>query len=134
MDTATIQERIDAIAAGMQAKALPQPAAEFSVRSHQEPQLMLRWKTDDTWSGYHFLSGAIETILDEADAYVAALPSPEEAKMTAFLSALGKAVELGKTNDIDVAFVNPLVALMKRLSKNALTGPEDDRRLAGGRS
>jgi hypothetical protein len=120
MDTDKIQERIDATAKGMAAKALPQPSAEFSLRANQEPQLMLRWKTDDTWSGYHFITGAIETILAEADAYVADLPSPEEAKMTAFMSALGKVVDLGKQNDIDVEFVNSLVALMKRLSKNAL--------------
>lgn len=120
METDKIQERIDAIAKGMQAKALPQPGADFAIRAHQDPQVTLRWKTDDIYNGYHFLNGPIETVLAEAEAYVAALPSPEETRMNAFLSALGKAVELGKTNNIDVEYVSPLMALMKKLSKNAL--------------
>lgn len=120
MNTTEIQKRIDAIATAMLAKALPQPAAEFELTSHADPQVILKWKTDDIYNGYHFIRGHLDAIFDEADAYVAALPSPEEAKMTAFLSALGKAVDLGKKNDIDVEVVNPLVALMKRLSKNAL--------------
>jgi len=41
--------------------------------------------------------------------------------MQAFMESLGATIELGKSADIDVDFVNPLVVLMKRLSKNALT-------------
>jgi hypothetical protein len=120
METDKIQERIDAIAMGLAAKAVPQADASFSINAHREPNVFLRWKDKKPLGGHKFFTGPTEQILAEAEAYVTALPSPEEARMSAFMSALAEAVELGKKNDIDVEFVNPLVALMKRLSKNAL--------------
>lgn len=123
MDTTTIQSRIDAIAKGMTAKALPQAKAEFDLRSHAEPVVFVSWasKATGTYADENkFFHGTMEAILVDAEAYVAGLPSPEEARMSAFLTALSDAIALGKQNDIDVEFVNPLVALMKRLSKNAL--------------
>ncbi len=123
MDITEIQKRVDAIARGMQAKAVSQANAEFSIRAHRESCVMLSWaKHSQRYADEHkwFKGNTVEECLAKAEAYVAALPSPEEARMTAFMSALAEAVELGKKNDIDVEFVNPLVALMKRLSKNAL--------------
>ncbi len=120
METDNIQERIDAIALAMLSKALPQPRAEFMFHANRRPTVCLAWDSNKPVSGYKFFHGPIETVLAEAEEYVASLPSPEEARMTVFMSALAEAVELGKKNDIDVEFVNPLVALMKRLSKNAL--------------
>lgn len=124
MRTDEIQSRIDAIAKGMAAKALPQAYATFEVRSHRDERfgVILGWSSGDrNYADKHeFFSGPIEKVLAEAAAHVAALPSPEQARMTAFMAALGEAIELGKKVDVDADLVNPLVALMKRLSKNAL--------------
>lgn len=121
MDTDKIQERIDAMAAGMLARALPQPDATFSLSANRRPSAYLQWSDERRpGGGFKFFYGAAEKCLSEAEAYVAALPSPEEARMSAFMTALSDAIELGKKNDIDVEHVNPLMALMKKLSKNAL--------------
>lgn len=129
MDTKDIQKRIDAIARGMTAKAVPQAGADFYIHSHREPTICLSWtgKPSGSYADKHqWFHGPVASVLDQADAYVAGLPSPEEARMSAFMTALAEAVELGKKNDIDVEFVNPLVALMKRLSKNALRHAPSD--------
>jgi hypothetical protein len=135
VNTNQIQERLDALARGMTAKAVPQADARFSINSHAEPYVCLAW-TSRPKAGYadkhEWFKGSPEQALAAADAYVAALPSPEQARMTAFLSALSEAVELGKKNDIDVEFVNPLVALMKKLSKNALRHHPTDSRSTEG--
>jgi hypothetical protein len=123
MQTAAIQERIDAIARGMLAKAVPQAKADLSIRSHEGPVVCLSWASKGTilYADKHeWFRGTVEKVLADAEAYVAALPSPEEARMNAFMKALAEAVELGKKNDIDVEYVNPLMVLMKKLSKNAL--------------
>lgn len=121
MDTNEIQKRIDAIATAMVAKALPQPDACFSLRSHSPPHVYIRWETPRYSDGLHgFQADTIEAALDKADAFVADLPSPEEAKRAAFIAALSDAIEKGKAADIEVDTVNLLMAEMKRISKNAL--------------
>lgn len=120
METDKIQERINAIAKVMAAKALPEPDATFSINANRSPSVYLQWRGKSPLDGFKFYRGTIEKCLSEAEAYAAALPSPEEARMSAFMTALSDAIELGKKNDIDVEHVNPLMALMKKLSKNAL--------------
>jgi hypothetical protein len=123
MITDEIQKRIDAISAAMLAKGLIRPEARFTFNSHAEAGASVHWYAKPT-SFYadesEYFRGTIETALADAEAYVAALPSPEEARMNAFMKALGETIDLGKQNNIEVEFVNPLMALMKRLSKNAL--------------
>jgi hypothetical protein len=124
MTLVEIQARIDALAVAMSDKALKTPYAEFTLKSQASSSVGLHWATTPKSAyndGYKYFYGTAAETLDMADAYVAALPTPEEARMKAFLGALGDAIELGKKADIEVEAVNPLIALMKRLSKNALT-------------
>lgn len=123
MDTTEIQRRIDAITKGMTEKGLRQSGADFSFRAHRDPSISLNWAKGNRHYAdeYEWIKGSTpEECLANAEAWVAALPTAEQTRMTAFMAALGEAVELGKKNDIDVEFVNPLVVLMKKLSKNAL--------------
>lgn len=123
MDINSIQKRLDALAEGMAAKAVREPSASFSLDSHKELSVNVsqKGKNDRSWRDYEWFKGTPEQALAEAEAYVAALPSPEQARMQAFMESLGATIELGKSADIDVDFVNPPVVLMKQLSKNALT-------------
>lgn len=123
MPTADIQERINALAAALAAKGLPQATAAFRINPHVDPNVSLHWAGRAT-SPYadksEWFHGSVETALAAAEAHVAALPSPEQARINAFMSALSEAIELGKKTELDVEFVNPLLAIMQRISKNAL--------------
>lgn len=122
MDFAAIQARTDALSHAMTAKAMARPAVTFMVTSLSRPCVHLRWGPEIIGSDYKSLhADTPETAFDAAEAFVASQPSPEEARFKAFMTAVANAVEIGKTNGIDVEFVNPLVAMMKTLSENIIT-------------
>lgn len=131
MNTSDIQKRINALSTAMLAKGLKRPSAQFDAQSDvTEFRVYLRW--DDPAkiaSGYsyndnlyHFIKNEdAEKAFEEADAFVAALPSAEEAKLKQFMGALGAVIDLGKDNGVEVEFLNPLQKTMKKLSDNILT-------------
>lgn len=124
MNLQDIQKRVDALSAAMLTKGLREPRAEFRLESNAESNVMLWWHSKG--SLYHdkheFFRGGPSEALAAADAHVAALPTPEQARLAAFMESLSETIELGKKADVDVVeFVNPLVLLMQQLSKNALT-------------
>jgi hypothetical protein len=125
MNIKQIQKRVDALSAAMLGKALREPSAEFVIESDAGVRVTLAWQTgrDRYAKSYEFFRGSPEEALEQADDHVAGLPSPEEARMRAFMLSLGETIELGKKVDTEVDFINPLVVLMEKLSKNALTGP-----------
>lgn len=124
METNAIRTRINAIAKAMMAKGLRNPDAHCKLSANVQPSVYLTW--DNLKSRYDnhykwFNNANISTMLDEADAFVAALPSPDETRLNEFMAALGSAIDLGRQNNIEVEFVNPLISTMKRLSENVIT-------------
>jgi hypothetical protein len=128
MDTKEIQTRVDALCRSMLDKGLRQPSAEFQVESNVAICIWLKWR-DAAKSGRYLEDNHYEKIegdepeglFAQASAFVAALPTKEETRFREFMGALGNVIELGRKNDIEVEFLNPLVATMKQLSENALT-------------
>lgn len=125
MDYTVIQEHIDRLSDMMLAKGLRQPRAEFDLRSHSEPRVMLvnvpRNKKPYESDVYAwFKDGTVGEMLAAAEAHILSLPSADETKFREFMSALGSVIDLGKDNGIEVEFLNPLRATMKKLSENAL--------------
>jgi hypothetical protein len=125
MDYTVIQEQIDRLSDMMLAKGLRQPRAEFEIRSHSRCRVILAWenvrKRPGDFGNYHFFdAGTIGEMIAAAEAHILALPSIDETKFREFMAALGGVIDLGKENGIEVEFLNPLVATMKTLSKNAL--------------
>lgn len=121
-----VQKRVDALSAAMLGKALREPSARFSVEANVEPLVTLSWnsKSRSYPDKHEFFRGSLEEAFAAASAFIAGIPTPEQARMKAFMESLGETIELGKKTDVDVEeFVNPLVLLMQQLSKNALTGP-----------
>lgn len=116
MNISEIQVRVDALSKAMLAKAVPEPCAGFGIESDRGVRAHLSWAHKTRYRDYFHCD-----TLEEAEAYVAALPTPEEARMQAFMSSLSDTIELGKKVDVDADVVNPLLLLMERLSKNALT-------------
>lgn len=119
-----VQKRVDAMPAAMSAKGLREPRASVDVRGNEDLQGMLSWRdTRSVYdSKYEWVSGKTPAdILRKMDAFIAKLPSPEEARMKEFMGALSDVIELGRKSGIEVDFVNPLVETMKRLSSNIIT-------------
>ena len=122
-----IQKRIDAMPAAMAAKGKRRADAMLIANANSRGWVSAQWERSDggDYSNYeHFYfdtPSGISAALDSADAWISELPSIEKANMQEFMSALGAVVEKGKSLNIDIDFVNPLVETMKRLSKNALT-------------
>lgn len=127
MDTIAVQARLDALSGAMLAKGRVKPYASVWLESLVEPKLSLHWddmskpKGSYRVVGEYFRKGTLAEQFDAADAFVAAMPTAEETKLQDFMSALGNVIDLGRTNGIDVAYVNPLTETMKKLSENILT-------------
>jgi hypothetical protein len=127
MDANEIQKRLDPMPAKMSAKGLIQPKADYVIEANSEGRVSIGWyatvadKNNYRWSSEWFRDGSIAERLDAAEKFIADLPSKEETKFKEFMGALGAVIDLGKANDIEVEFMNPLVATMKKLSENALT-------------
>lgn len=124
MDTKEIQTRLDAMPSAMAAKGLSRPRAEFDIRGNEAMQGMLSWddKRSLCSSKYEWVKGKTPTdVLRKMDEFIAALPTPEEARMKEFMTALSDVIELGRKSGVEVEFANPLVETMKRLSCNIIT-------------
>lgn len=129
MNAAEIQSRLDTLAKAMTAKGLREPEAIYRFASQVQGYIYLKWKdvtklaesrfASDEYK--HFNNMELLEAFDAATAFVAELPSLEEARMTQFMGALGKVIDLGKDNGIEVEFINPLTKMMKKLSDNILT-------------
>jgi hypothetical protein len=125
MDYTVIQEHVNRLSDMMLAKGLRQPRAEFELRSHSAPRVILAWenrnKRPGDFGNYQFFDkGAVGEMLAAAELFIAKQPSADETKFREFIGALGCVIDLGNENGIEVEFLNPLVATMKILSKNAL--------------
>lgn len=126
-----IQKVIDAFPAMMSAKGLKMPGAQFHIEANAGPCIYLRWDTPRAGDRYQFIHGDsvsdAESMLNKAEDWIAALPTIEERRMNDFLSSLSETIERGKATGIDVEFINPLIATMKRISRNALTDQRSNR-------
>ncbi len=125
MDYTVIQEQVNRLSDMMLAKGLRQPRAEFELRSHSAPRVVLAWESRNKRPGdfgnYQFFDkGTVGEMLADAEVFIMKQPNAEETKFREFMGALGGVIDLGKENGIEVEFLNPLVATMKTLSKNAL--------------
>ncbi len=124
MTIADAQKRLDAMPAALSAKGLKTPNARLSITANAELSGILEWadKKKSYGSAYEFIRGKSPSeVLAKLEAFIAKLPAPEETRMKEFMSALSDVIELGRSNGIDVEFINPLSETMKRLSSNILT-------------
>lgn len=58
--------------------------------------------------------------LQDAQAWICDIPSPEEREHQQFTAALGRLIDRGRDLGIEVDFLNPLTQMMERLATNAL--------------
>jgi hypothetical protein len=128
MDSKEIQKRVNALSKAMLQKGLREPTAVMRFECNAEVDIYLRWKDvtkpNDRYSSGEFNSftgSTPEATFDKASEFVHGLPSADETRMKQFMGALANVIELGRGNGVDVEFLNPLQATMKKLSENVLT-------------
>ena len=127
MDTKIAQKRVNDLSAAMVAKGMRESEAQLTMRSNAEPHVYLKWKTGidngRLFGGdkYEFIRGEVSEALDKAAAFIAKQPNAEQAKLQDFMAALGSVIDIGRKHNIEVEFLNPLVATMKTLSENVIT-------------
>lgn len=127
MDTKIAQKRVNDLASAMVAKGMREPQAGLHIESNREPLVYLKWKAGIDRGGYssndkyEFIRGDVAEILDRASAFIAEQPDAEQVKLHDFMAALGSVIDIGRKNNIEVEFLNPLVATMKTLSENVIT-------------
>jgi hypothetical protein len=128
MDSKEIQKRVNALSKEMLSKGLREPVAVLRFECNTDIDVYLRWK-DVTKPESAYSSGEFkafggstpEQALSSAAEFINGLPSADEARMKQFMGALANVIELGRGNGVDVEFLNPLQATMKKLSENILT-------------
>lgn len=62
----------------------------------------------------------LDAAFTEAFAWIEQIPSQAEREHNAFVRQVGRLIDSGREIGIDVAFLNPLTDMMKRLSENIL--------------
>lgn len=130
MNEHEMQAAVDQLVKDMMDKGLRKPEAKVWISSGQSSQVGLTsgvYGEPDHWYEYP-LAPTVAEALDAARAIIAAMPDAETARLNNFMGALGKVIDLGRDLGVDVDFINPLTATMKRLSENVIT----DQRGKGG--
>lgn len=84
------------------------------------------WRTSaHSLSQDKFLHGKCEEgfdgMLGQADDFVSTMKSIADAQRDAFIAAVGKLIEQGRDIGMEVEFLNPLTAMMSKLSTNIIT-------------
>lgn len=67
-----------------------------------------------------------EGAIEQARKFINDLPSVEDKKREEFTRALGNLIDQGREVGVEVDFMNPLEAMMKKLSTNALENKNAD--------
>lgn len=123
---AEIYEGINPLPAMLSAKGKVKPNVDFHVEANVGIRITMSWVkpyvTTEWDRNYEvFFGNDFAEALDKARKYINALPSAEQAKLNNFMRQLGKVIDHGKEDGIEVEFLNPLLDTMKRLSENIIT-------------
>jgi len=126
MNVEQIQQAVNELQKALAAKGKHGADADFRIEAHADHVATLEWRKPNAIhtydKEYEWIRGNNpDELITKARQFIYDLPSAEETKFREFMGALGNVIELGRTNGIDVDFINPLTETMKRLSENALT-------------
>ena len=130
MNEYEMQAAVDQLVKDMLDKGLRKPEARVWIEANKEPSVGISsgvYGEGDRMTEYPS-APTVSEALDAARAIIAAMPDAETTRLNNFMGALGKVIDLGRDLGVDVDFINPLTATMKRLSENVIT----DQRGKGG--
>jgi hypothetical protein len=129
MHSTTLQDVYNAInplPAQLTAKGKINPEVRAELEANAQISVTMHWQkraSASTWDREYkcFLGETFAKALGKATAFIAELPSAEQAVLHDFMGRLGKLIDAGKEDGIAVDFLNPLLDSMKRLSENVIT-------------
>jgi hypothetical protein len=121
-----IYKAINSLPAALSAKGKVKPEVWVRIEANANIDISMSWdKRHQTYSydrEYKTFSGdSFQEALDKALAFIRDLPPIEQAKLHDFMAKLGKLIDAGKSDGIDLDYLNPLLDTMKRLSENVIT-------------
>jgi len=124
MNVEQIQARLAAIIIAMMGKGLRNPTALFQIKGDERFMVGMSsgggYGELDHWYDYP-MGDDPEDAFSKAEAIITAMPDANTRNMQVFMGALGKVIDLGRDNGIELDFLNPLTETMKRLSENVIT-------------
>lgn len=123
MDSKEIQRKADAIAAGMIARGLKCPEVLASINANKSPYVYLHWDEDGVTHGRTEIGRGetVEEAFENADAILEAIPPKADRDRAEFTRLLAQVIDKGNDIGIEVDMLNPLQAMMQKLSENAIT-------------
>jgi hypothetical protein len=107
-------------------KGKVKPVVELRIEANAGFNIAMHWRkpyAHNDWENDYecFLGADFAEALSKAIAFIKELPTAEQAKLHHFMGKLGKLIDAGKDDGIEVAYLNPLIESMKRLSENVIT-------------
>lgn len=108
------------------AKGKVSPKVEFRIEANAGFNIAMNWRKPyarHDWEHEYecFLGDDFAKVHAKAVDFINALPSAEQAKLHHFMGKLGHLIDAANADGIEVAYLNPLVESMKRLSENVIT-------------
>lgn len=113
----------------MSAKGLIKPDAQLNIIANGRSYYHLSWETPEGPSAYEIF------FFDDDDpfgaglaaaAWIKNLPDAEEKAKSDALALTAKALEASRAAGLEPEFLNPLEAMMKKLSENVITDQSND--------
>jgi hypothetical protein len=121
-----IYAAINPLPAMLSAKGKVKPDAQVIIAANASISILMSW--DKRYASYSyerdyktFLGDNFQQALAKTLDFIKELPSAEQAKLHDFMGKLGKLIDAGKDEGIEVAYLNPLIESMKKLSENVIT-------------
>lgn len=120
-----IQTALGELVAAMVEKGVIRPNAEFKIKIGANFYVCL-WCAHETrqFDGEYLKAFSVGTPaegIDKARAYIAALPSPEEAVTREYLTRVASAIDYATENSIADEYVTPLRGVTCAMTENLLT-------------
>lgn len=129
-----IQSEIDALEVSFMAsgavKSRLGSAVTFKMEPNVSPHIHIGYyDRKNEWTSQVFKSPDSNPMhaIRKARNWIAKIPAKEDLDKQEFIKATASLIEMGKKIGVDVAFVNPLEEMMKKLSENAITYDPYDR-------
>lgn len=121
-----IYAAINPLPAMLSKKGKIKPEVSVNIEANAAISISMNWDKRYAVHSYErdyksFLGDTFEQALSKATDFIKKLPSAEQAKLHDFMGKLGKLIDAGKDDGIEVAYLNPLIESMKKLSENVIT-------------
>jgi len=122
MNEQQIINRLVAAQTALVEKLAAQPKIEFSISFYQSGKLyVVVYGAYDYDPIGRITAETFAGVLDDLDAFIAALPDPETLVLRTYLGKLADAVDYGHENGIAAEYVDPVRITQKAMSDNLLT-------------